>query len=725
METISRKISGSEAKQILKTRFGYDEFRPDQEKVIEVLLQKKDAMVLMPTGGGKSLCFQIPALLFPGLTVVISPLIALMKDQVNALQLNGVPAAFLNSSQTQGENEEVVSALEAGQFKLLYLAPERLFSQDSQFIDWLKSIGVSLFAIDEAHCISQWGHDFRPEYLKLSVLKQHFPSVPVVALTATADRLTRNDILEKLNLNRPEIFISSFDRKNIHYSVEPKENARQRLFSYLQNHREDSGIIYALTRQTVDDLAGQLEREGFAAKPYHAGLNKEDRDLHQDLFIQDKIKVIVATIAFGMGIDKSNVRYVIHWDMPKNIEGYYQETGRAGRDGLKSEAVLFYASGDVMKLRYFARIEGNGPQTEILMRKLNQMVQFCSAKTSCRRKFLLNYFDEKYPDACGSCDVCLNPYEKVDGTDKAQKAFLAISALRGRFGVNYVVDFLRGSKSSKMREYHVKLESYGSGAGISKEEWKQILQDLLEAGYLQQEGGEYPTLQLTKKSTAVLKGEERVLLTHRDESVKIVEEEVEYEADLLSALKVLRLNLAREANIPAYVIFSDATLVELATYLPQQMTELRRISGFGEMKLAKYGTIFLQAIVDYCSQHDLTSRIEQKQKKQEKKKSSSGLSETKLESLKLFENGKTLNEIAEQRILSVSTIESHLADCVLEGKLEVTKLIEADKVSRIADVARRVGGYWLSPIKNELGDSVTYGEIRAVMNHLKFISKIT
>lgn len=391
------------AREILKRQFGYDSFRLDQEAAIETVLAGRDAVVLMPTGGGKSLCYQIPALLFDGLTVVVSPLIALMKDQVDALKNNGVAATFLNSTQTAQEQAEVLRQVRAGELKLLYVAPERLLQSGDGFLDFLKTANVALFAVDEAHCISSWGHDFRPEYMQLARLKQLFPETPLIALTATADKLVRADIIERLKLRDYELFVSSFNRSNIFYRVEPKRDSYNQLLEYLESRKDESGIVYCLSRNSTENLAADLRAEGFDALAYHAGLDKTVRDRHQELFLKDETKIIVATIAFGMGIDKSNVRFVVHTDLPKNIESYYQETGRAGRDGLPSEALLFFSWGDVGKLKKFAEVEGNNRQSEIMLKKLNLMGKFGDLKT-CRRRFLLDYFDEESNADCGNCD---------------------------------------------------------------------------------------------------------------------------------------------------------------------------------------------------------------------------------------------------------------------------------------------------------------------------------
>lgn len=605
--------------EILQRYFGYDAFRPNQEVIIDNVLQKKDSLVLMPTGGGKSLCYQVPALLFDGLTIVISPLIALMKDQVDALRVNGVAAAYLNSTLSYGEQEAVIRQVQNYELKLLYLAPERLMGGDKQIIAFLKRLDLSLVAVDEAHCISQWGHDFRPEYRMLGEMRREMPGIPFIALTATADKLTREDIIEKLELNNPGVYLSSFNRGNITYRVEPKRQSFDRLLDFLRDYKNESGIIYCLSRNSTESLAEKLKAKGFSAEAYHAGLSKHVREERQEKFQKDDISVIVATIAFGMGIDKSNVRYVVHMDLPKNIEGYYQETGRAGRDGLPSEALLFYSYADVKKLEQFTIVENNEEQSKILLKKLGQMSMYGDLR-SCRRKFLLNYFDEDAPDNCGACDICLGRYELMDGTVIVQKALSAVARLHQSFGAGYVIDFLKGSGSARIRESHKQLKTYGVGSELSKEVWSRYIDEIIAQGYLKKSDSPYPVLQLTGKSQAVLKGEETVMLGVRKDlpaqkekgkakasSAASAELPANYDAGLFEVLRAERKRLATAENVPAYIILSDATLRELSSRKPRSLEEIRGISGFGEVKTAKYGAVFSEIISNYGDRQTETS----------------------------------------------------------------------------------------------------------------------
>ncbi len=698
--------------EILQTQFGYSSFRLEQEAIINIVLQKKDSFVLMPTGGGKSLCYQIPALVFDGLTIVISPLIALMKDQVDALRINGIKAAFLNSTQSSHEQEEILAKVKSKELKLLYLAPE------STFFKKISSFPVSLIAIDEAHCISHWGHDFRPEYLMLAQLKRTMPHVPVIALTATADRLTRKDILEKLELHNPVTFISSFNRPNIRYTVEQKKKSFEKLLGFLEKHREDSGIVYCLSRASTERLANDLTEQGFKALAYHAGMEKEQRTKHQEMFLRDEVKVMVATIAFGMGIDKSNVRYVVHMDLPKNIESYYQETGRAGRDGLDSEALLFYSYADVSKMKKFVEIEDNPEQTKIYLRKLEQMATYGDLNT-CRRKYLLNYFDETAVDYCGNCDFCLTRVELVDGTVMAQKVLSAVSRLQQRFGAGYVIDFLRGSNAAKIQEDHKQLKTFGIGADISKDDWNIVIRDLLSQGYLVKSEGLYPLLTLTTKSALVLKGMEPVMLTKHKEKVEVQEQKVEYETALFLQLKDVRRQLAAEENVPAYIVLSDATLLEIATYLPHNKEELRKISGFGEIKMEKYGKQFWEVVAAYCISHQLKSRIHLKSPKRHRKERPERETDTKQQSFELFKKGHSVERIGELRGLSPITVENHLAFYFQQGKLKIDALVDTTKIQAIQQALEKIGGKALTPVKEALGDGYSFSEIRLVMAHLE------
>lgn len=718
-----------QAQHILQHQFGYSSFRLEQQNAIDCVMQQKDCVVLMPTGGGKSLCYQIPALMLDGLTVVVSPLISLMKDQVDALRANGISAAYLNSTLSSTEQQRVTAQALNGKLKLLYVAPERLLQAGDLFLQFLKDIKVSLFAIDEAHCISSWGHDFRPEYLQLARLKELFPKIPVIALTATADKLVRKDIVEKLGLRSPQIFLSSFNRPNIYYYVESKNNYYDKLVAYLRKHKDESGIIYCLSRASTELLASDLREDGFNAMAYHAGLDKPVRDSAQEKFIKDEVKIIVATIAFGMGIDKPNVRFVVHADIPKNIEGYYQETGRAGRDGLHSEAILYFSHGDVAKMKKFVLIDDNPEQTKILQRKLDQMARFAQL-TTCRRKYLLNYFDETAPDNCGSCDVCLTKYELFDGTIVAQKALSAVYRLKENFGINYTIDFLRGSKAEKIWEEHKQLKTYGVGADIPKEAWNAYFRDLIDKGYLRQTEDEYPKLQLTEKSQPVLKGTATVQLV----KVKTVVEakpaggqtaEKQYEHELFRELQQLRKIIADSEGVPSYVILGDSTLIELAAYLPHSLEEVRKISGFGDVKLKRYGQDFLDVVLKYCKRNSLSSRIIEKQPKRERKgrrpiKTEDGeYKNTYQITLDLHRQGYSIPLIAEQRGMSPQTIASHLAQFVETGDLVATEFVSRPKIELIRNLIDKHGTVSMKIIKENAPEEITYNDIRFVIGEIR------
>lgn len=707
--------------------FGYTEFRHQQREIVTSILTGNDTLVLMPTGGGKSICYQLPAMLLKGLTLVVSPLIALMKDQVDALSQNGIEAAFLNSTLSPAAQEGVLWRIKAGELKMLYVAPERLVA-DKSLTKFLQQVGVAVIAIDEAHCISQWGHDFRPEYLALGEVKRSFEGTPVVALTATADSRTKGDIIQKLGMEKANVFEHSFNRPNIFYQVLPKKGIQQQLTKYLHLHKDKSGIIYCLSRKGTEEIAAMLQKEGITSVAYHAGLERNIREQRQEQFQRDEIKVMVATIAFGMGIDKSNVRFVIHADIPKNIEGYYQETGRAGRDGLPSDAILFYSGGDVVKLRRFIVIEDNAAQTRILERKLQQMADFCTL-TTCRRKYLLNYFNEDAPDTCGYCDICRTQIKRTDGTVPAQMLLSAVSRLEERFGLNYVVDFLRGSSTTKVE--HQGIKTYGAGQQIAKKQWIQYGKELIQQGFLAQSEDGYSILKLTPKSWLVLRGSEKVMLAEQGAANDIdPEERAKIELDHPELFKLLaewRTRIAAEQNVPAFLVLSDASLVQLTNNLPLSIEDIRLISGFGEVKTQRYGLGVLEIIIDYAVQHNLQSRVnEQSLRKPRDEKKETGkpipqppIAETFKKSFQLYKNGNTIAQISELRGLSPSTIEGHLAKFIATGDLTVDEFVSKERQLLILAAAYDVGIKMLTPIKEKLSADISYGEIRMMVSQIE------
>ncbi|MBW6508186.1 MAG: DNA helicase RecQ [Desulfuromonadales bacterium] len=584
----------------LQQVFGYQRFRPHQEEVIVSLIGGRDAFILMPTGGGKSICFQIPALIRAGVTIVVSPLIALMKDQVDSLIALGVRAACYNSSLTPGEVREVLERLHQNRLDLLYVAPERLMSGD--FLSLLQGLNPALFAIDEAHCISQWGHDFRPEYIRLGQLRTLFPTVPIAALTATAEKQTRADIISCLQLKDPYRVVCGFDRPNIRYSLVDKVKPYQQLCEFLLRYSEQSGIIYCLSRKRVEEVADKLSRDGYQAAAYHAGLAPEVRRSVQEDFLRDDVQIIVATVAFGMGIDKPNVRFVVHYDLPKNIEGYYQETGRAGRDGLPAEALLLFGYADIALLRGFVEKNDDPEQLRTELYKLNAMVAFAEAGI-CRRRVLLGYFGEVIDADCGNCDNCLNPPEQYDATEYARKALSCVYRVGQSFGMGHVVDVLRGAENQRIKTIkHDRLSTYGIGQDVSRDDWNYLLRQLIQLGYLEQDVARYSILKLTEQARPLLRGEERLKLCKprtRVQRGKKKEHKIRgqnYDPALFEELRRVRKQIADRDGVPPYVVFGDASLAEMAVALPTSQSELMAINGVGQVKLQRYGNDFIQAI---------------------------------------------------------------------------------------------------------------------------------
>jgi ATP-dependent DNA helicase RecQ len=701
----------STAKRALKKYFGYDQFRPLQKQIIQAILKGEDALVIMPTGGGKSICYQIPALIMEGVTIVVSPLIALMKDQVEGLRANGVDAGFLNSSQSSAQQAQVIERIGDGRLKLLYVSPEKLVSQD--FYYFLLQLKVNLFAVDEAHCISVWGHDFRPEYAKMAYLKKQFPHVPVVALTATADSLTQKDIINQLGLVNPQKFSTSFDRPNLSLNVAPGKDKFKTILGFIRQRPHQAGIIYCLSRKATEGLSEKLKKAGVNASYYHAGLSAEERAHRQENFIRDEVPIICATIAFGMGIDKSNVRWVIHYNLPRNIESYYQEIGRAGRDGLRADTLLFYSFSDVIVHRKFIE---ESAQKEVANAKLERIQQFCDARI-CRRKILLSYFGEHLEENCNNCDVCKNPPRSFDGTIIAQKAFSAIVRLKEQVAAGTLIDVLRGSSRQEIlsRGYN-RIKTYGVGKDIAYQDWQQYLLQLLNMGYISVAYDNGNALRLSEQGREVLFGERLVDLVQlssmktKPENQPIVKTgKQEAREGLFEALRKLRLQISREENIPPYLVFSDASLQQMAQEEPSSEFEMKLISGVGVRKYQLYGDLFINEILEFTSK-----------KNQEAKKSGESFYQT----YEYYKQGFSVEEIASIRKINQVTIYSHLASLYEKGAdIDLTDYLNPTELEQIENAYHSLNETTnVKDLYLFMKEEVEYYKIRLGLSYLKVLS---
>ena len=707
-------------KKILKKYFGYDEFRPLQEEIINNVLNKNDSFVLMPTGGGKSLCYQLPALKFSGITLVISPLIALMKDQVDALQANGIKAEFINSSLSPTEIEKIQTRATNNDLKILYLAPERFALPG--FLEFLKNLEISLIAVDEAHCISEWGHDFRPDYRNLGILKKLFSGVPIIALTATATERVREDILTHLNLTKAPLFISSFNRENLHLSVIEKKQAFQKLVNLLRNYQNDSVIIYCFSRKETEEIAENLKLNGFSARAYHAGMEAGQRKSVQDLFIKDKVNIIVATIAFGMGIDKPDVRLVVHYTFPKTLEGYYQEIGRAGRDGLKSECVLFYTYADTRKHEFFINQLEDEQLAERAREKLAAVLNYCDL-TTCRKKYILKYFGEDLKsDNCGACDSCTVEKVMFDATEISKKIMSAILRTESRYGKNYIVELLLGKKTQKILiNKHHELSVYGLVKDFSENELAQIIFQLINLNYLLKTEGKYPILSVTKKGRDFLKNDIKLELPKPQADVELgvkkstKKGELDYNEELFQSLRELRRGIAEKANVPPFVVFGDVSLREMAYYFPADTKDFSQITGVGAKKLEQYGKIFLIVINDFAKKNNIFP-VEF-----ENKKRAEAIPEIKtrqpiyfLPTKELIQKKITIERIAKHLDISQATVINHLEKMIDAGeKLDLDYLkLPRDRFEVMKKSFAEYGDERLKPVFESLKGKFSYDELR-------------
>ncbi len=715
--------------QALKQHFGHADFRAGQREVVEQALAGLDQLVLMPTGGGKSLTYQLPALLLPGLTVVVSPLIALMHDQVNRLRDNGIAATFINSSTTPEERTRREQAALKGELKLLYVAPERLLSEG--FLGLLdridERVGLSLLAIDEAHCISEWGHDFRPEYRKIVQVRERYPQLPVLCLTATATERVREDIVRQLALKTPHVHIASFNRPNLYYEVRSKDRRSfAELLDLFGEAPDASAIVYCQSRKSVEQLAERLNENGIRALPYHAGLGAKERSNHQERFICDDVPVLVATVAFGMGIGKPDVRAVVHYDLPRNLEGYYQESGRAGRDGQPAKCLLFFSHGDRAKVEYMIAQKPDASEQRIARQQLNQVVAYAES-TICRRRIQLGYFGEVLGgENCGNCDNCLSPVASEERTVDAQKLLSCVARCQERFGMRHIVDVLRGANSQKIQERsHDKLSTYGIGKDRSEDEWLRLGRALLHQGLLTETTDGYSVLKLNPRSWEVLQGRQSVLIAQVASTQKAsttgrqrrtqLREEMQLPAegeDLFQQLRQLRKRLADEQGVPPYVVFPDATLVAMAQQRPQSEAQFQAIPGVGHRKLEAYFTVFTGAIRTYCEARNLPLAVASPAQPPKARPELEVSSHRR--TLELFERGLSLEAIAEERSLKPNTIENHLVELIEAGEdIDIDRLVQPGRRSLIVAAFHRLG-LPMKPVKELLGEAYSYGEIRLV-----------
>ncbi|WP_434293343.1 DNA helicase RecQ [Clostridium botulinum] len=704
------------AKNLLKKHFGYNEFRKAQEKVIESILKKEDTVAIMPTGAGKSICYQIPALIFEGVTVVISPLISLMKDQVDSLKEVGIEATYINSSLNNLEIEERIFNAREGIYKLIYIAPERLESDN--FVRSLNNLNIALVAVDEAHCVSQWGHDFRPSYTKISNFIRKLSKRPIVtAFTATATETVRRDILKSLELQNPKVFVTGFDRENLSFSVIKGEDKEKFIFDYLENNIGKVGIIYTSTRKEAESLYNKINKKGYTVGVYHAGLSDEERKKTQEDFSFDNIEIIVATNAFGMGIDKSNVRFVIHHNIPKNMEAYYQEAGRAGRDGEESECILLFSPNDIRLQKYFIDESFLSPERKNNeYNKLRAMVDYCYT-SKCLRSYILEYFGEDaLEEKCNNCSTCNDNREEKDITLEAQKIFSCVYRMKERFGVNMVADVLRGSKNKKLLSLDLDgLSTYGIMEEFTQKDIVALMNKLIADDYMVTTDDKFPVVRLRSKSHDVLKGKEIVSI-----KVSKIEKKVKADNELFEILKQLRKAISQEESVPPFMIFPDATLKELSEYMPTKEEDLLKIKGIGERKAKVYGERFIEAITEYMNEKGID--INNMDNYESTKSNKESKIKTHVLSYNLYKEGKTIKEISEERNLKAITIQEHLFKCLSEGmEVDLDNFIKKDYEKLILDTIKKVGGTKLKPVKDELPPEVDYMCIKSVWYKYKDI----